>query len=939
MPALQALAICALAQTAIQPPTEVISAQNGAEIANRYHAHWNSPPKRTPADHSVDGPLMGNGDLKVALGGPPEEQRFYLAKNDLWRLQSGYGNSSPVGFGHFSVRIPALEGASYSVTQRWADPHTVGSFEKDGTTVHMRSVVAATSNMMFIELEVEGEAVEVETTLQLANGRGSKSETGTTDDIFWGSREFLTDVDIPTGASVAWSIRGEQSSPATIQLPATTTASHHVNIGREQHGGGRWGFCGIIDELNWFDQALAVSEIGKLAQSVSRAKPHFHLTMNKPAQGATAVASVDGKVSRAWQFDGKKQSYYDIGKLQVPISPTTISCWINIAEASPEANYILSCGEWNQGISLGLSGGKLRFAVNGKFIESDVLVTNKWTHIAGRWDGSELSVFVNGDQVKSSGAPAAQISRKFHLRPGHPVFLVISMASLMNGNDHQKRAAQNVAQLDQNSHLELMAAHADWWQNYWTKSWIDIGESEIEKSYYRSLYHMGACSRNSDFPPGIFGWVTTDKPHWHGDYHLNYNHMAPFYALYGANRVQQADPQDAPLLAFQERGAWYAEHITKTRGVLFPVGIGPLGIETTLNATNYANGPNAEQGGLFFQQRSNSAYSLVNIAQRWRTTYDLAYGKKVYPLVRSVAEFWEDYLQFEKGRYFITGDAIHEGSGQDKNPILSLGLIRNSLDLAIDLSSELSVDRANRSKWEHIMSHLSSWSTQQKDGLEVFRYTEKGTPWWGGNTLGIQHIYPGNSLGLASDPKWIQVAHNTIKVMGRWHDSNGSNSFFPAAVRVGYDPDIILKELTTYAKNVYPNGFEIGNPHGIENFSTTPNTLQEMLCMSHVPVGTGDKRVTSLIRVFPVWPRNQGAIFSDLRAWGAFLVSSKLENGTVTFVKILSERGRNCSVLNPWPGQEVEVVGRDKTQVLTGQILNFPTLVDETIWLRPRRQD
>jgi alpha-L-fucosidase 2 len=70
---------------------------------------------------------------------------------------------------------------------------------------------------------------------------------------------------------------------------------------------------------------------------------------------------------------------------------------------------------------------------------------------------------------------------------------------------------------------------------------------------------------------------------WLGDYHLNYNHQAPFYGLYSANRIEQADPEDAPLLAFRERGRWYAANATKTRGVLYPVGIGPLGIETTFS--------------------------------------------------------------------------------------------------------------------------------------------------------------------------------------------------------------------------------------------------------------------------------------------------------------------------------------------------------------------
>ena len=73
------------------------------------------------------------------------------------------------------------------------------------------------------------------------------------------------------------------------------------------------------------------------------------------------------------------------------------------------------------------------------------------------------------------------------------------------------------------------------------------------KAYYQGLYTMGACSRDKRFPPALFGWVTTDKPTWNGDYHLNYNFYAPFYGLYSANRIEQATGQETPLLDFMQR--------------------------------------------------------------------------------------------------------------------------------------------------------------------------------------------------------------------------------------------------------------------------------------------------------------------------------------------------------------------------------------------------
>jgi len=123
-------------------------------------------------------------------------------------------------------------------------------------------------------------------------------------------------------------------------------------------------------------------------------------------------------------------------------------------------------------------------------------------------------------------------------------------------------------------------------------------------------------------------------------------------------------------------------------------------------------------------------------------------------------------------------------------------------------------------------------------------------------------------------------------------------------VRVGYDPKVILKEMQKYVKNTYPNGFQLNNPHGIENFSTVPNTINEMLCMGHQGV----------LRVFPVWPKDKNAGFYKLRTVGAFVVSSELKNGQVQYIKIISEKGRECTVVNPWETDTI-LIKRDSGEV------------------------
>ncbi|MEI7899490.1 MAG: glycoside hydrolase family 95-like protein [bacterium] len=727
---------------------EETMAEGAKRVVSPYTAVFKGLPKGTPSKTVADGPLLGNGDMGVCIAGIDSGQRFWLCKNDFWKLAHDYktGPSGPRVFGGLDVTFPGLGGGA-DTEQKLYDAVTISAWPgaKGGAGVRVRSWVAATENMLVIELEASGGDVDAEVNLWVKEGNGSEIQCATNNGIQWATRTFATNVVIETEAACAMKTLGAGT-------------------------------------------------------------PRFKLTAGRPV---TILAAMQSKFK----------------------TPTPLN------------------------------------------------------DVCKRIEGMDVAALA-----------------------------------------------------------DLRKKHAAWWQAFWAKSYVEIGDPVLEQRYFLSNYVMASASRDPEFPPPIFGtWTTTDTPGWEGDYHLNYNHMAPFYALYSGNHIEQADPYHAPILDFRPRAQWYAKNALNIRGAYYPVGIGPKGIETSRNypTDGYAKPAHVEKEGLFYFQRSNGAYCLVNIAMRWYYTYDKAYAKRLYPLVLDIADFWEDYLKFEDGRYVIYKDSVHERShnGNDFNSMVSLGLVRNAFELALDMSRELGVDVDRHAKWRHILGHLSGWSYQEmalprgrdedrsveKPKVKVFRYTEKGTPWWRNNTLAIQHIYPAGAIGLDSDPEVLQVARNMIDVRNGWFDGNGMNSFYPAAVRVGCDPAVILAKLREMIERIAaPNGFIKGNPHGVEHCSIVPNTLNEMLCMSHKGV----------LRLFPVWPKEKDARFANLRAWGAFLVSAELKGGKVRYVDITSEQGRTCTVLNPWPGREVTVTRADgKTETATGARFTLETKVDEKLRL------
>ena len=184
--------------------------------------------------------------------------------------------------------------------------------------------------------------------------------------------------------------------------------------------------------------------------------------------------------------------------------------------------------------------------------------------------------------------------------------------------------ALHAAEIMNDRDFELLRKkHDSWWMHFWSKSSLTLSDPLLENHWYMGMYIMACCARNPKFPPGLWGnFITDDNMDWQGDYHLNYNHEAPFTALCTANHVELTDCYDAPLQDFLPLAKRYAREYTGCKGVYFPVCIGPLGMECDTRPDT------KEHGHLFLGQKSNAVYATVIMAMRWYTTYDEEYARE-----------------------------------------------------------------------------------------------------------------------------------------------------------------------------------------------------------------------------------------------------------------------------------------------------------------------
>jgi len=508
-------------------------------------------------------------------------------------------------------------------------------------------------------------------------------------------------------------------------------------------------------------------------------------------------------------------------------------------------------------------------------------------------------------------------SREFTVVPGKTVLVAATVLSDLDtpNADPLEFARSWVAGWTSDQLATYQAIHRRWWRDFWSRSFIEIPDKTIEQCWYASWYIMGSCSRAGKVAPGLWGnWITVDNPAWHGDYHLNYNFQAPFYGLCSANHADTTLPFYQAMNRMIPRGREIAGK-RGWKGIHLPVSMGPWGMCPEGEASDWG-------------QRSNAIYSAMNYLTYWNCTRDESWLKtEGYPYLREVAVFWENYLAFRNGRYVVENDAVHEGhSPSDVNPVFTLGALKTFFRELPSISEAVGMDADKRAKWRDIHDKLSPFPTQELGGKTVFRYTEKGTPWWPDNTVGIQHIFPAGAIGLDSDPKLLEISRNMIDAMGRWRDNNGMSSWYTACARVGYDPVKILAEMRgMYDRHTLPNKLLNFGGGGIENVSPAL-AVTEMLMQSHEGV----------LRLFPCWPGDRDARFGTLRAVGAFLVSAELKGGEISGVGITSEKGRDCSIVNPWPGRKVRIVHADgSTESASGEILVFKTHPGENMSLTP----
>lgn len=174
---------------------EALSLTAGAQVVHHVGIYTAPPATVGVPDPAIkacrvpDGPLLGNGDLAVAIGGTATSQTWYISKSDLSQANRGVGAVT------VRLRAGAGDAARYRQEQDLAQAEVRSLIPLVGGDLRARSWTADDGDLLVIELSTDGDAaIAADLTVSTHAARAKIASSGP-GDVLWASRELAVTMD------------------------------------------------------------------------------------------------------------------------------------------------------------------------------------------------------------------------------------------------------------------------------------------------------------------------------------------------------------------------------------------------------------------------------------------------------------------------------------------------------------------------------------------------------------------------------------------------------------------------------------------------------------------------------------------------------------------------------------------------------------------------
>lgn len=609
--------------------------------------------------------------------------------------------------------------------------------------------------------------------------------------------------------------------------------------------------------------------------------------------------------------------------------------------------------------------------------DGKILLTQEFTE-GNFYSASAIAVGVVGRETKASYYNEMTVRLSAEPAQGKMVILAAAAVSYDRSEDVGELALKQLAAAQAKSFDNLLQDNRNWWGNYWSEGFIHLHSADgvadnVEKFYTYYLYLMGACSRGTYMPRfcGMVWGSDGDLREW-GSMYWWHNQGCLFDGFTAANRPELMTSVFTTYSRFYDSYARAAQQQWGSQGIWIPETTWFNGLEdlpgniaTEMRDLYLARKPWNERSKEFddyarnkngLNSRWNYRYTDNQQGPYGWTSHVLSSTAKIaylywlhyayyldqdwlrttgYPMIKGTAEFYRNFPNLYKGddgKYHIrhVNNLEERPWGRSDTPEELLAM-RVMFPIAIRASEMLDVDADLRPKWKEVADNLVPVPPSPQPG----EYYDLCTPVTDDTALlnslkasytglGARKGGDGGNLGILSREPVIAANLGMAELMkavlpGQMHSNPETNA--PAPVRGERG---MLRNRMIFGEG--PGAIEF------EHLGNASHALQNALLQS-VPPSVEKEPINT---VFPAWPKGWDAQFT-LAARGAFLISASKQNDKVEFVEILSQKGGQCIVQNPWPDTEATVYRDGKAaEGVTGKLLTLSTTAGERLTLAPK---
>ncbi|AZA57771.1 glycoside hydrolase family 95 protein [Chryseobacterium shandongense] len=502
--------------------------------------------------------------------------------------------------------------------------------------------------------------------------------------------------------------------------------------------------------------------------------------------------------------------------------------------------------------------------------------------------------------------------------------------------DEIVKSRRYISEAEHKNFKTLFINHLKTYQHYFKRVDFDLGTSEAAKNptdirvknfainddpglislYYQfGRYLLISSSQPGGQPANLQGiWNNSNKPAWDSKYTININTEMNYWPAEKTNLSEMHEPLIQMIKDLSESGKETAKVMYSSRGWVVHHN---TDIWRITGVVDFANAGMWPMGGAWLSQ---------HLWEKYLYNGDKDYLKSVYPVLKSAAQFYEDFLIEEPThKWLVISPSMspenipqgHQGSALAAGNTMDNQLMFDLFTKTKKAAEILNADAEKIPVWSSIISRLPPMKIGKYGQLQEWMEDLDNPK---DNHRHVSHLYglfPSNQISPYTKPQLADASKTVLLYRGDistgW--SMGWKVNLWAKLLDGNHANKLIKDQLTLVEKdgwgskggTYPNLFDAHPPFQIDgNFGCTSG-ITEMLLQTQ----------NGFIDILPALPDvwKNGKI-SGLKAYGGFEVNIKWENNKAKEVIIKSGLGGNCRIKVP---NEMKLSGNSKLKKAEGK--------------------